>query len=303
MSRRRWFVLSIVLAASGCESLFTEPAVDGLAVQVSLTGPSAASANYGDLSPALRDVRYVHFRFVRADGTRDTIVAGSLESGAFRARVTLRPQEARDWLEIQAELRMSNELPLFRGHALVLPSEFSPAASIELTPVAYSIGAPVPAPTITALGDTARLGGEARFANDMRIEGATILWESSNPSIAEVVDGDEIVPRTNGTVVMIGSSLGATIQRAVTVRQTPVALTGVGPADTTVTVGATFRARPFGEDRNGYPLLPGALVQWWGRGAVTVDANGEVRATASGTGFVDVSFGPTTHTAQVVVVP
>jgi len=302
MNRSKWLLLSALLGASACETFFTEPVTNGPVVQVSLVGPSAAVANYGDLTPALRDVRYVRFRFIRAGETRDTVVVGSVDSGMFHARVTLRPQEARDWLEIQAELRMANQLPLFRGHALLLSDDLAPRASIELTPVAYAI-AVVGVPTITALGDTVSLGGQALFANDLPIQGASVTWVSTNPSVVEVVDGDQVVSRTNGSVSVTGSALGATVQRTVTVRQTPVVFTGIGPADTIIALGASFQARPFGEDRNGYPLLPGAFVEWSGRGGVAVETNGIVTATATGTSFVDASFGGTMHTGQVTVGP
>lgn len=298
--RRHWIALAMSVAA--CEPSFTGPDDRGPTVQISLGGPAAASTVYGDLTPALRAVRYVHLQFIREGSSRDTLVAGSFTDGAFNARVSLRAQEAGDWLEILAELRMENQLALFQGHSLILSHALAPRASMELVPVAAEIIADH-VPTMSALGDTVTLGGHAIFANNVPIPGAVVTWQSGNSATVEVIDGGRAVSRANGSAFVTGSALGATLRRTVSVRQVPIAVTGLGPADTTIAVGATFQARPFGEDANGHPLLPGAAVQWAGRGVVTVDANGAVRGNAAGVGFVDMFFETVIHTAQVTVTP
>lgn len=301
-SRAAGVALGLVGLAA-CDALLVEPAPtmpgEGMRLALEVVHPQAS---FGDLSLPLSAVRYVRFRLIREGGIRDTLVAARVDAGSVGARLTLLPDEARGWLEIEAELRTEGQLVMFRGRGLVHTYELTPAATIQIVPVAHSIGSSMFLRP-SALLDTIPLVGQAIFANGIPIEGAPFEWETLDASIVEVIPGGRLVTRSNGTTTLMGSSLGATREFQVTVRQNPVSLTGIGPADTTVTVGASFRARPFGEDRNGSPLLPGAGVQWSARGGVTVDAEGVVRAQSSGVAFVDATYGTVVHTAQVNVTP
>jgi hypothetical protein len=213
----------------------------------------------------------------------------------------MRPEEARGWLEIQAELQSFSKHPLFRGQALVQAYALSPKVELELIPVAstFLLG---PTPNFTSVGDTILLVAEARFATGQTIVGAPILWESSNPQVADILNGDLLVSRGNGSTTLTASSLGLSAARSAVVRQIPTVFTGMGPADTVVTVGAQFQMRPFGLDGNGFPLLPGARVQWTGT-VVSVDSFGVVTTTGAGPGSVRGASGATSHTIQVTVVP
>ena len=305
MTRARGLTAALaVLGLGGCDALLVDPAPQhSLAdVRLALTQGDAAQTSYGDLTGPLQAVRYARFELLRDGGTRDTVAGARVDDGTVSVRLILRPEEARGWLTIQAELWSGNQLPLFRGNGLLQAYELAPATTIGLTPVAGYV-VPTAVQTLSALGDTVALSGQVQFANAIPIPGAVIQWETVNPTIAEVVQGDRLVPRSNGTTMVRGSALGATGQTVVVVRQTAVSLTGVGPADTTVAVGASFRARPFGQDPDGFPLLPGAAVEWSARGVVSVNSQGMVTAQSAGSGFVDATLGNVVHTAQVTVTP
>lgn len=303
VSARR-LVTTVLLGASlaACDALLVEPQPSATEVRLSVTGPLAAPGDLGDLSEALQAVREIHFELIHEGGSRDTTVAPMIERDTVRVRLALHPEEARGWLEIHAELRISGAQPLFRGVAVVQAYGVGPSMTVPLSPVAYTVTG-WSLTTMTALGDTVALSGVVRFANNLPIEGAEVTWASDVPTVAGVVGGNLLVSRGNGTASITASSLGAETSQTLRVSQTPVVLSGVGPADTTVALGATFQARPFGKDANDYPLLPGANVQWAGRGAVSVESGGRVHANAVGTGFVDVTYGEVTHTATVTVTP
>ena len=305
--KRTWAALAVLAVStlSACDALLVapEPLVREAEVSLALVAPlPQAQVGIGDLSGALSAVRLVSFRLGSGASARDTVVPARIEDGAVDVRLLVHPDEARGWLEIQAELRMGNGLPLFRGQGLLQSYHLSPRASIEIVPVVWAIASSV-SPSFTALGDTIMLTAAGVFANTFPIAGLAFSWEVLDPSIAEVIGGNRLVSRSNGWTTLAVSALGTVQTFPLVVRQIPVLLADVGPADTTVAVGATFQARPYGLDGNGYPLLPGANVQWSARGAVGIDTEGVVTAATAGVGFVDARVGATVRTGQVTVTP
>ena len=287
---------------SACDAFFVEPARPTPEVELSLVpATAAAGVVYGDLTPGLGPVRQVQFQFIHDGLARDTLVRAVRSGATLQTRVILRPTEATGWLEVRAELQMESGAPTLRGHGLVNTRALVPQATIEVEPVAAFIAGPEPSP-ITALGVTVTPTAVPMFASSIAIDGAVVDWASDTPSILEAI-GSVLVSRGNGTAVVTASSLGTTRDYVVVVRQLPVVLTGVGPADTAVSSGATFQARPFGQDRNGHALRPGSEVTWTSTGAVSVTAEGLVTASSAGAGSVSVSHGTTSHWMQVTVLP
>lgn len=293
-----------ILGVAGCDALFVdlEPVGTDMEIRLTLTEHVQSQTSFGDLTGPLSAVRFARFRFVSGEAARDTVVAARFDGSSIEARVTLLGSETRGWLEIQAELLMGSQQVLFRGHALLQAHELAPHASIDLSPVAERVAAVLPL-SLTALGDTVPLNGQVQMANGHAILGTVITWAALDPSVAEVVGGDRLVSRSNGSTTLTASALGATSAYVLVVRQTPVILTGIGPADTTVSSGSSFQARPFGEDRNGFPLLPGARVVWSAIGVVNVDSLGNVSASSAGLGFVEATLGADLHSARVTVTP
>lgn len=293
-----------LISCMACDALLTEPARGGPETDVRLALDASVGADpYGDLSVALGAVDAVWFRFARNGVARDTVIAATAVQGAVRTVALLPAEESRDWLEIQVELRTSDGSALFRGRTLVRLSEVSPVVRIELAPVAARIGAPRVPDRVAALGDTIDLTAHPRFANGELIEGLPVHWVSADPTVLEVLTADRAVSRSSGTVVLTATAPGATETFAVEVRQAPVLLTGLGPADTTMTMGESYHARPFGMDANGFPLLPDASVIWEAEGAVQVDADGMVTAVSTGGGTVSATAAGETRSAQVTVGP
>jgi hypothetical protein len=287
----------------GCDTFLVEPAASPVEARFSFEPALAPpGVTYGDLMGGLGPVRKIAFRFIHDGITRDTVVSALRAGTSVHSRLLLRAEEARGWLEIQALLLLENDAAVFSGRGLVNSFALSPRATIELTPIAAEILGPDPDPFV-ALGDTFTIAAYPLFASGLEIEGARIEWVSAVPEIMEIVGTDRWVPRSNGQTIVTASSLGATRAYAVTVGQIPFLLSGVGPQDTTVTLGDSFQARPFGEDANGFPLQPGAGVFWDAGGAVTVTPEGMVTATALGVGSISASYSATSRSAQITVVP
>lgn len=292
-------------AATACDGLFVAPAFPSDAVELRLAfeGLVGPAAEYGDLTPALAAVRRVAFRFVTARSVRDTIVAGRYDDGEIKVRVGLRPEEVMGWLDVRATLGGGPTEPLFQGRSIVDAYDVAPVVRMALEPVAHSLEILPAAPAFTAIGDTLALAALARFSTGYLIVGAVVAWSSRNPDIVEVLPDGRIVSRSNGMGTIEGAALGATSLVGVRVSQVPIQLTGVSPLDTTVATGRAFRARAFGEDRNGFPLLPGASLAWSATGSVAVDVNGSVSTLSPGVGEVRVTLGPVQHTITVNVIP
>jgi alpha-tubulin suppressor-like RCC1 family protein len=104
-------------------------------------------------------------------------------------------------------------------------------ASIAVTPAN---------PTITALGATLQLSGQAQDANGSTIPGVTVTWSSINPAVATVDASTGVVTAVaNGTAVITATAPGgASGSTTVTVSQT-VKTVAVNPAGASLGGGST----------------------------------------------------------------
>jgi hypothetical protein len=300
----RGVLVVAVVGATACDALMVEPAPDaGIEVQLELEPQHSSHAAYGDFTHILAQVTRVTLTVIEGGSARDTLVAAAFEGSMLRVRASLRPNEVRGWVELRALLSLPHGGTVFRGHALVPAHRPSPSVVVHLTPVAASLLVPQSYPMQLAVGDTVVLEAQPLFATGDVIQGAPVTFSTLTPEVLEILESGRAVSRGNGFGVVSATSLGMTVSRSITVRQAVVRLTGIGPADTTISVGQTFQARPFGEDPNGSPLLRGANVVWSGGGSVTVLDDGRVTAVSPGDGFVDVTAGSVTHRALITVVP
>ena len=303
MRARGWATALALLATGGCDALMVEPAApEGIEVQLQV-GPPDSPAQYGDFAHILAQVTRVRLTLIEGGSARDTVIPATFEGSTLRVRADLRPNEGHGWVELQARLSVPTGEAVFSGRSLLQTYRTSPKVVVQLVPVAATLLMPDDYPVQTALGDTIAFTAHAVFATGDTIHGAPVSYATRTPTVLELLDGARAVSRANGLGIVESSSLDVTVFRVVTVRQNVARLTGVGPGDTLLSVGDTFRARPFGEDPNGFPLLPGANVAWSGGGSVAVREDGRVAALTVGDGFVDVGSGSVSHRALVTVVP
>ncbi len=173
------------------------------------------------------------------------------------------------------------------------PPEPSRPASLAITPSTLQF---------EALGDTARLVAEVRDQRGRVITGASVAWESGDPSVA-TVDAEGLVTATgNGTVSITASAEAASDTAAVTVNQV-VGTLDVSPDSLRLeALGDTARLVAEVLDRRGQ-VVTGASVAWESGdpSVATVDAEGLVTATGNGTVSITASAEAASDTAAVTV--
>jgi hypothetical protein len=229
----------------------------------------------------------------------DTVVPATPLGGTVVVRFVLSAPLPRGALTVRVELSAGARVLMAGGGTL----QREGSDRILLRPVADRLLAEPPPADIDVLGQTLPLGGEVLFATGDVWLGARPIWLSDNPGVLEVQPGDVAISRSNGTARLRLSFEDLSREWVVRVAQRPVELWGVAPADTTVTVGASFPLRVFGQDRNGFALVPGARVAWLVGGGILVDSLGVLTATQAGPAFASVVLGNTQHTAVLTIVP
>lgn len=180
-----------------------------------------------------------------------------------------------------------------RGSATVSASSGSVRGSAEVTvtQVATSIEVTPATLEFDALGSTAQVTATAWDSNGTRINGAAIVWNSSDTSVASVDSGSgDVTAKGNGTAD-IRAALGTAVASiSVTVAQV-AKLIAVTPEIGAVYPGAGIAFAAEAEDRNGFPL-PADLVAW------TVLPNAD--ATVNNQGLVSVQLGASPGIAILV---
>lgn len=300
--RRTTCVLAVAVSTivAGCDALLVDPSETG-AAGPELSIVAAGAGDYGDLSPVFAKVELARFDITSSAGTRDTTVAVRLDDGALTARMRLRVDEARGWVEVRAALIGEGE-QLFEAELLDYAYGVASERTLSVTPVVGAILSGPAWPVMTAIGDTFVVQSQTLFGTGDTLSGVEVQWGSEDPGLVEVLGADRLVARSNGMLTMTGTALGKETSRLLTVAQVPVDVTGVAPTDTTIAVGETFYLRPFGQDVNGHPLLPGAMLAWTATGGVVVNEFGFVRGASPGPATVEVTFGGVTRTVTVQVV-
>jgi hypothetical protein len=300
--RRAVVVVPALLAAlAACDALIVEP--DGeVPISVQLQIEESVDTTFARV---LGKVQRARLSFDAEGFTLDTTVTVGLGAdsagGVATARIALGLPRSAEVVTVRAELVLHNWV-LFVADGVLTPGQ-PDAVRLVLTPIAgvLRVG---PGPTFDALGQSFALFSRVQFASD---DDWPISyqpeWTSEDPSIIEVQPGAVAVPRGNGVTNLVATF--GNLHRIVgaSVQQEPHLLTGLAPADTTISVGDSFPLRVFGEDANGYPLLPGTRITWVYGGGVSVDEDGILTAHTAGPAFVHGLLGSTQHTVNLTVNP
>src|SRR5438876_6640205 len=181
-----------------------------------------------------------------------------------------------------------------------------PVASVTVTPATASL----------VVGGTVQLTATPKDANGNPLTGRTIVWSSSDNTIA-TVNGSGLITGAGagGPVTITATSEGQSGTATVTVSLAPVASVTVTPSSANVAITGTVQLTATPKDANGNPLT-GRAISWSssnnaiasvnGSGLVTgVAAGGPVTITAtsegqSGTASITVAGAPV---ASVTVTP
>src|SRR5438046_2558258 len=152
-------------------------------------------------------------------------------------------------------------------------------ASVTISPATGSI----------RVGQTLQLTATPKDLAGGTLTGRTMMWASSNTSVATVSGSGLVAGVTPGSAMITATSEGKSSTAALTVTTVPVASVAISPATTSLTVGQTVQLTATPKDSAG-GTLTGRMVTW-------ASGNPSV-ATISGSGLVaGVTAGSATITA------
>jgi TolB protein len=157
--------------------------------------------------------------------------------------------------------------------------------------------------TLSALGDSVHLTATARDAYGNPVVGGTVIWSSSDATVATVDFVGVVRAVGNGTVIITAASDGVLGDASVTVAQQPAVIT-VTPASATIPViGDTLTLSAVAFDARSYAIA--AVAFNWSssnEGVAIVGSSGLVTGVAKGSVLITAAIGDVHGTALVTVV-
>ena len=162
-------------------------------------------------------------------------------------------------------------------------------ADLMVTVEAVALDVSPSAHTMFSVGDTVRLSAEVLDANGNAVPGISVTWASENSGIA-TVDMSGLVTSVRTGSTNIYAETGALADSAsISVAQLAVGVDVTPEVDTLEVVGDTIRLTAVARDANGNEVEDTDYI-WTARHphVVTVDSNGLVTATGTGSGTIQV---------------
>ncbi len=154
----------------------------------------------------------------------------------------------------------------------------------------------------SSLGDTARLEAVALDAGGSAVEGAAVMWSSSDSAVAAANSEGLVAAVANGTTTVSATVDGVSGSAAVTVAQVASVL-NVTPALLLLpSLGDSARLEAVALDAGG-SAVEGAVFTWSSsdESVASVDERGLVRALSPGTTVITAAHGAATGAAAIVV--
>src|SRR5436190_9046320 len=147
----------------------------------------------------------------------------------------------------------------------------SSTAALTVTSVPVASVAVAPATASLTVGQTVQLTATPKDSAGGTLTGRTVMWSSSNPSVATVSGSGLVTSVVVGTATITATSEGKAGSATVTVTLVPVASVAsvaVSPAMASIRVGQTVQLTATPKDSAG-ATLTGRTVRW-GSGDTTV---------------------------------
>ena len=168
-----------------------------------------------------------------------------------------------------------------------------PVASVTVTPATASL----------TVGQTVQLSATPKDANGNPLTGRTIVWSSSDNTIA-TVNGSGLVTGVGagGPVTITATSEGQSGTATVNVTLAPVASVTVSPSSANVAITGTVQLTATPKDANGNPLT-GRAISWSSSDntIATVNSSGLVTGVAAGTVTITATSEGKSGTASITV--
>jgi uncharacterized protein YjdB len=192
------------------------------------------------------------------------------------------------------------------GGAIVVATSEGKSAptSITVSPVPVAAVLVSPSSQFLTPGQTALLQVDVVDSTGQPLPGRTVLWSTSDPSVATVTSTGQVTGIATGGAFILAMSEGKRDSADVTVGPPPVNAVVVSPAQAAVVMGRTLQLTTTVLDAQGQPLSGRLLTYSSGNPAVaTVSPTGLVTGVAVGSTQIVVSSQGIADTATVSVVP
>ena len=190
------------------------------------------------------------------------------------------------------------------GVARVTATSGSATSGIDVT-VMQSAGSIVIAPmeaTLMSLGATVQLTATVLDGNGQPVDGAVVIWQSSDEAVATVSAQGLVTAVKNGVARITATSGGANAGVDVTVMQSAGSIVIEPQMATLMSLGATVQLSATVLDGNGQ-LVSGAVVMWQSsdEAVAVVSAEGLVTAVRNGTARITARSGSASQGIDVTV--
>lgn len=167
-------------------------------------------------------------------------------------------------------------------------------ASVQINPPSGSLGQ----------GQSLQLAATARDAAGNILTGRTVVWSSSNETIATVGSTGRVVGIAAGTATITATVDGVSASGQYTVTPLPVGIVSVSPATSTLIAGQTVQLSVNLFAANGTPLASQGRIVTWSSvhpTIATVNASGLVTALANGQAAINATVEGVIGSALVTV--
>ena len=157
--------------------------------------------------------------------------------------------------------------------------------------------------TLSALGDSLHLVATARDVYGNPVDGGTVIWSSSDVTVATVDVLGVARAVANGTAIITAASNDVRGDAFVTVAQRPAIIEVTPDSATMPAIGDTLTLSAAAFDTRNNAIV-GVAFDWSSsnEGRATVDSSGLVTAIAKGSVFITASIGETGGAATITVV-
>jgi uncharacterized protein YjdB len=144
-----------------------------------------------------------------------------------------------------------------------------------------------PNPATVYLGASVQLAASLKDANGSPLSGRTVVWTTSNGTVASVDSTGLVTGIAVGTATITATSEGQTGTATLTVSIVPVASVVVAPSAANILVGGTVQLTATARDSTG-AVLAGRAITWSSsnQSVATASSNGLATGVAAGTATI-----------------
>ena len=168
------------------------------------------------------------------------------------------------------------------------PKPPEPPPTPPVSPVATRIEITPSSATLNSIGQTVRLTARVFDQNNSAMVGATVIWSSSDVSVAGVNTQGLVTAVKNGTTDITARSGNARVTANISVSQAAGSIAIAPQMATLMSIGATVQLTATVLDGNGQPVAD-AVVRWSSGDELVATVNADGLVTAVGNGVVRIT--------------